>query len=524
VNCASAATITVSEGESIQSAINQAAPGDTIEVESGNYSGLVSVTKRLSLVGVDTGKGRPVLDAGGSGSPITLWVPGSSIQGFEVRNSGLSELEAGIKVSAGNITVKDNVIKSCNLGIRLQISDESTVEGNSLENNQRGIILFQSNQNEIKANSLGNNVYGVFIWDSSGNQVANNEIWTCQETGIYVVSSHENCLSRNKLARNGVGVLITSSENNIVLDNDFYNNSEQGIHIKESGGNVLKKNRLQADVSGLYVEGKDYSDFKNDVDSSNEVGGKPVCYLVDARDAVVDASSNAGMVICIRCQNVTIEGLTTEGNDIGIYLYQTEGATIRNNTAKNNKQYGIELVESGDNVLYCNSASMNKEGIHLENSTLNIVKGNNVYNNTAGITLSDDSIYNAAYLNNLFYNGNYNAVDEGTNLWYVGSYGNFYDDANSTDTDGDGICDNPHTISGGDMVDMYPRSSLVGFPEQLKAPLAKLRINDNATEQSTGAQEKSQAEDQMKSQAEDQLVTQSDDQMESCPYGPGTCT
>jgi parallel beta-helix repeat protein len=487
IGCASSATISVSEGESIQTAINQAMPGDTIEVESGNYSGLVSVTKRLNLVGVDTGEGRPIIDAGGSGSPIALLVQGSSIEGFEVRHSGLSELEAGIKASAGNMTIKNNVIRSCNLGIRLQISDGSTVEGNSLQDNQRGIFLFQSNQNGIKGNSLGDNVYGILIWNSWGNTVASNEIWTCQETGIYVVSSQENYLSRNQLARNAEGILITSSANNVVLDNDFYNNSEHGIHIKESGGNVLKKNQLEADVSGLYVEGNDYSDFNNDVDKSNLIGGKPVCYLVDAKDTVVNASSKAGTVLCIRCQNVTIEGLTTEGNDVGIYLFQTSGAKVRNNTAKSNKQYGIELVSSDDNVLYCNSASMNKDGIHLESSRLNVIKGNNAYNNTAGITLSADSVYNAAYLNNLFYNGNYNAVDEGTNLWYAGSYGNFYDDANSTDSNGDGICDNPHPISGGDMVDLYPRSSLVGFPEQLSAPLVKLQIKDNTTDQSTDA-------------------------------------
>ncbi|MFV9677836.1 MAG: hypothetical protein ACNYVW_09330, partial [Methanosarcinales archaeon] len=74
IGCASA-TITVCHSgcdyASIQAAVDAADSGDTIEVHSGTYYENVDVNKTLSLKGVDTGSGKPVVDAGGNDSAIT---------------------------------------------------------------------------------------------------------------------------------------------------------------------------------------------------------------------------------------------------------------------------------------------------------------------------------------------------------------------------------------------------------------------------------------------------------------------
>jgi nitrous oxidase accessory protein len=93
VGCASAATTyTVCPSgcdyASIQAAIEVADPSDTIEVQSGTYYENVDVNKTLILKGVDTGDGKPVVDAGGRGSAITLSANGITLDGFTVTNSG----------------------------------------------------------------------------------------------------------------------------------------------------------------------------------------------------------------------------------------------------------------------------------------------------------------------------------------------------------------------------------------------------------------------------------------------------
>ena len=56
----------------IQAAIDDASPGDEIHVDSGTYYENVNVSKQMILRGI----GMPVVDAGGSGSAITLAADG----------------------------------------------------------------------------------------------------------------------------------------------------------------------------------------------------------------------------------------------------------------------------------------------------------------------------------------------------------------------------------------------------------------------------------------------------------------
>ncbi len=92
VGCASAATYTVCPSgcdyTRIQAAINATDPGDTIEVHSGTYYEHVNVNKQLILNGVDTGGDKPVVDASGNDSAITLSANAITLDGFTVTNSG----------------------------------------------------------------------------------------------------------------------------------------------------------------------------------------------------------------------------------------------------------------------------------------------------------------------------------------------------------------------------------------------------------------------------------------------------
>ncbi|RLB68074.1 MAG: hypothetical protein DRH04_07185, partial [Deltaproteobacteria bacterium] len=72
-------------GDSVQTVINGATAGDTIYVHdyAGTYAKF-DVTKRLYMIGVDM----PTVDAGGSGSAISVHAASSTIKGFEVTNAG----------------------------------------------------------------------------------------------------------------------------------------------------------------------------------------------------------------------------------------------------------------------------------------------------------------------------------------------------------------------------------------------------------------------------------------------------
>jgi predicted secreted protein len=67
------------EYSSIQAAIDSASPGDEIAVESGTYSENLITGKTVTLQGLDTGMGRPIL-----GGSITAAAKGADLHGFRL--------------------------------------------------------------------------------------------------------------------------------------------------------------------------------------------------------------------------------------------------------------------------------------------------------------------------------------------------------------------------------------------------------------------------------------------------------
>ena len=90
---ANAAKITVGPMDAnysvIQQAVENASTGDIVEVQSGVYrENVYFFNMPVTLLGVDTGKGLPVVDAGGSSSAITILSNDTTISGFNLTNSG----------------------------------------------------------------------------------------------------------------------------------------------------------------------------------------------------------------------------------------------------------------------------------------------------------------------------------------------------------------------------------------------------------------------------------------------------
>ena len=123
IGFANAARITVApEGadySKIQGALNNASDGDVIEVQSGRYVEHVYILHSVSLIGVDTGSGRPVIDANGSSSAITLRANGTRIEGFNLTGSGGCGCgNAGIFIDSSNDFLGNRVAANDTVGNR----------------------------------------------------------------------------------------------------------------------------------------------------------------------------------------------------------------------------------------------------------------------------------------------------------------------------------------------------------------------------------------------------------------------
>jgi len=323
---------------SIALGLDAAKPGDILEVHSGTYLENINITKPLKLKGLDTGEGKPIIDAGGSGSAITLSTDGIILDGFNTTNSlgSLLEIWAGIKVTSNDNTIINNTVFNNENGIIITSSSNNTVRANKAINNINGMKLERANLNHIMANNLSKNNYGLFLVTSARNEIVEN----------------------------------------IADDNDF------GIQINASSNNVLKDNRMFGNSYNFGGEGN------NNISASNLVDGRPIYYLIGASGKIIDSSSNAGTIYCLDCNNVTIKGLTPRNNSYGIYLFNTTNSIIENNMASYN-QNGIYLLRSQRNVVIDNNAGHNIEGIALASSRYNNIRRNTAFDNSyAGLIVS----------------------------------------------------------------------------------------------------------------------------------------
>lgn len=344
---------------SIQEVIDAAVPGDLIEVQSGTYSENVNVTKQLTLRGVDTGAGTPVVDADHNGCAITLLADGIVLEGIDVRTSfieGTISDWAGIKV----------------------VSNNNTIIGNTVNRNQNGIEV-SSTYNMIINNTVKDNANGILLTNSGSNTISGN-IVTYNEYGIRLKSSSDNFVADNNLSGNIYGLLLNSSDDNTISGNNA-NDNDYGVLLDSSVGNNLTDNWMYENSYNFGADGN------NDIDVSNRVDdGKRIYYIVGSPGEVV--KSDAGAVYCINCDNMSISGLFLTNGINGVYFYNTTNSTVENNNFVDNL-CGIKLVDSSNNTIKSNDAIGGHSGICLLESEYNNVTLNNLSESTFGVDLWD---------------------------------------------------------------------------------------------------------------------------------------
>ena len=145
----------------IHDAVDWASAGDTITVESGVYPETIRIDKKLTLIGIDSGSGYPVIDAGRKGPALEIVADGCTVEGFTIQNS---EALAGIRISSNDNSIRRNTLTDNGQGILLSSSQRTIIANNNItENSRSGISLEGSNNNQINDNSVVKNTVGITL-------------------------------------------------------------------------------------------------------------------------------------------------------------------------------------------------------------------------------------------------------------------------------------------------------------------------------------------------------------------------
>ena len=458
----------------IQAAVDAASDGDTIEVRSGIYNENVGVDKRITLIG----DGADVVRVRAKSSYDNVFEVTAdyvSISGFTVTwacyqyagiyLNGADHCNISANTASGNNyygiyledssenTLTNNIANSNNFyGIRLDDSSENTLTGNTASsNNGYGIRLSGSNNllvsNTMSGNACNFDVYGSHDIDAS-NTVNGKPIyyWVDQkdrripsDAGFVGVVNGTNITVRDltlTLTNNSHGVLFAYTENSRI-ENVTASNNPYGIKLEHSSNNTLVSNTVSNNRYGIWLDSSSNNTLTNNIANSTSCYG---IHLSSSRGNTLtgntaNSSNNNGIFLSSGSRGNTLTGNTANSNNHnGIFLSAgSDSNTLAGNTANLNDDDGIYLFVSWDNMLTCNTANSNNNGIYLHASS-----GNTLYHN------------------NLADNADHNACDDGTSQWDSGSEGNYYSDYTGTDSNGDGIGDTSYPIPGDRSADRFP--------------------------------------------------------------------
>ncbi len=177
----------------------------------------------------------------------------------------------------------------------------------------------------------------------------------------------------------------------------------------------------------------------------NVVVNKSVSLIGENKHATIIDGSNTGSVVKIYANNVSINGFTIR-NSMYTLCFYGEGILLNSNACN--------II---DNIL-----TRNQRGINLEGAIDNHILDNTITYNDIGIQFMNQpgqllSVNNTIYHNNFVSNGAgvYFPFAAYENIWDNGQEGNYWNDYNGTDVDGNGVGDTPYLI-GENNFDSYP--------------------------------------------------------------------
>ncbi len=275
----------------LQEAIRRADDGDTLDVQGGYFQGPIEIDKSVTLIG----RNRPVIDAREQGTVVAVYVPGVTIKGFVIRNSGdlLNEEHAGVSVDTSDVVIENNRILNVLFGVYLRKADRTVVRNNRIEGKKelpiprRGDLIraWYSNDLLIENNTLK---YGrdVIVWFSKNTVLRGNQIEDARY-GIHFMYSSDCEIVNNILTGNSVGAYLMYSRRLRVQHNTAaYNRGPSGfgIGLKDLDDIELIENLVVDNRVGVFIDNspREYDSrmiYNGNVIAYNDIGMHMLTYV-----------------------------------------------------------------------------------------------------------------------------------------------------------------------------------------------------------------------------------------------------
>ncbi len=307
-------TWTVQPGGSIQAAVDQAQPGDTIQVAAGVYHEAVKVTKdSLTLQGMPDSSGQlPVLDGQGK-LDNGVYATGSffTIENFQIQNytdNGVATVNMAGSTYR-DLTISDpgqygvfpdlnthvlvqrvKVTGALDAGIYVGQSRDIMVEDCQSFNNNSGIEIESSIDAVVQNNDVHDNTLGILVWVSTEPDTIAKEGRNTHVLNNHVTNNNTAPIATTSLPGAippGFGILVLIADQTEVAHNTIQGNNSAGVAVVQAATAFTDTHAFTVPLipEGTWLHDNQYSGN----------GTKPAPYLTQAglpgADILWDASS-----------------------------------------------------------------------------------------------------------------------------------------------------------------------------------------------------------------------------------------
>lgn len=268
----------------IQSALNSASPGDTINFVGSLYENLqLTINKTLNIV---SSVGTKLFGSDHDSAVFLINGPqasGTTISGFTINAAGtgiianntsnVNILKSNITANNGtavlingssNTTLKDDSMTNSETGINISNSKNTQIAGSVIKGNQKGAEVENSASTSINNDQIINNKKrGIGIYNSNGTTVngssmknnRNNSSTVMDEGGIYAEGSNSIKISGSQVSGNFFGVSTTNVSNVNLKNSTISDNYADGILLKGYAKNVtVENNTIQRNANGIRID------------------------------------------------------------------------------------------------------------------------------------------------------------------------------------------------------------------------------------------------------------------------------
>lgn len=317
------------EASPLQQRIDQAAPGATIDVAAGTYTGDLYIDRAVRLIG----HGRPRLVGSGSGSVVRIRAADVTIEGFDIDGRGGGDLgrdSSGIHIAAPRATVRDCRITNSLFGVYLREAPGSKVERTRITG--------------IREKSAGEKGSGIHVWNTDGFELTGNEILDVRD-GLYIQSSPHGTVRGNVARDLRYGLHYMYSDDNTFEDNVFENGAagttimysrritfrhnqflrnrgfaSVGLLFKSCEGILAEYNLIADNARGIFLEGSTHNVFRG-----NLVIGSDIAIVL--YDSTTDTRFTGNSFIA-NLTPLSLSGRRTETTFTGNYWSDNEALDL----------------------------------------------------------------------------------------------------------------------------------------------------------------------------------------------------